>query len=99
MNAKRFRAVQTLCDSPDHDLGWVSWSELPVPRIFWAYVVSEYLGVIDAGSGSFKSTMVKLASKKLRADDSVFLNEIRNLQKSQEEFKKEMTIGWLSIRR
>lgn len=40
-----------------------------------------------AGSGSFKSTMVKLASKKLRADDSEFLTEIRRLQQSQEEFK------------
>ena len=40
-----------------------------------------------AGSGSFKSTMVKLASKKLRADDAEFLSEIRRLQESQEEFK------------
>ena len=38
-----------LCDSPDNDLGGISWSELPIPRIFWAYVVSEYLGVIDCG--------------------------------------------------
>jgi len=40
-----------------------------------------------ASSGSFKSTMVKMASKKLRLDDSVHLNQIRDYQKCQDAFK------------
>ena len=40
-----------------------------------------------ASSGSFKSTMVKMASKKLRHDDSIYLTKIRDLQKSQQDFK------------
>tara|TARA_Y100000593_G_scaffold13709_3_gene25545 strand:- start:2803 stop:5037 length:2235 start_codon:yes stop_codon:yes gene_type:complete len=40
-----------------------------------------------ASSGSFKSTMVKIAAKKMRLDDSVHLSAIKEMQKAQEEFK------------